>query len=263
MSLLKKYAICLNTILPVRDEASEKSEMVTQLLFGETCEVLEEKKSFLKIKNTDDGYVGWADTKMLSTISESDYVEIQNSPIFRVCVPIADSFCLTDKQIYHLTAGSKLPFYNPDINGMIIGDQKYQIHSSLVTYLPDSISDNIVPTARIFLNAPYLWGGKSVMGIDCSGFTQVVYNLCGYSLPRDASQQVICGVEVKTLDEAQAGDLLFFSKNNSVSHVGIYLGENKIIHASGKVRIDKVDEEGIYKEESSSYTHQLVDIRRL
>lgn len=258
-----KYAININTVLPVRAEASEKSEMVTQLLFGEFCEIINEQNSFLQIKNHTDNYIGWVDKKMLTEVSDTNYYELINQPIFKVCVPIADAFCMTDKSIYRLSAGSSLPLYNLETSSFQIANKTFQIHPSFITYLPDNNKDNIIPSAMLFQNTPYLWGGKNILGIDCSGFVQIVYAICGYNLTRDTGTQVKEGTEIKTLDEAKIGDLLFFGKENKITHVGIYMGEEKIIHASGKVRIDKIDSQGIFNEDLQDYTHQLSAIRRL
>lgn len=260
---MKNYAIYLNTVLPVRANPDERSEMVTQLLFGQTCKILEICGSFSKIKDSDDGYEGWVDSKMLNIIDRSEYNTLQESPVFRICVPLADAFCLTDKTVYHLSAGSKLPYYNPETNSIEIAGKKYQIHSSFVSYISNDAKQNIVPTAIIFMNTPYLWGGKNILGIDCSGFTQVVFSLCGYNLLRDASMQNTQGRAINALSKAEAGDLLFFDKMGKIAHVGIYLGENKIIHASGKVRIDKIDDNGIFNTETENYTHRLTSIRRM
>lgn len=258
-----KYAIYLNTALPIRSEASEASEMVSQLLFGDTCEITDKVGSFSKIKNYRDSYQGWVDSKVLCEIDEDSYHEINNGPVFRTCVPIADVFCMTDKTIYRLSAGSLLPRYNADTSSFEIGGKIFQIHPSFVTYLPQSSKENIIATAMLFLNTPYLWGGKNIMGIDCSGLAQVVFSMSGFSLPRDSGLQAVEGIKVNSLEEAQAADLLFFEKNNRINHVGIFLGNNKVIHASGKVRIDTIDSQGIYNKESGNYTHTLSTIKRV
>lgn len=258
-----KYAINLNALLPLRAEASEKVEMVTQLLFGEYCKVVEEKESFVKIENHVDQYTGWVDKKMLSFVSPETYQQLIEQPVFRTLVPIADVFCLTNKTIYRLSAGSQLPFFDHEKSTFTICEKTFQIHPSFVCYLPQPNEGNIIAAAMLFQNAPYLWGGKSIFGIDCSGFTQTVYSICGYTIARDASMQAKDGVEIKSLEEAQVSDLLFFEKENKITHVGILLSNNRIIHASGRVRIDKVDEKGIYNEEIQAYTHHLSTIRRI
>lgn len=258
-----KYAIYLNTALPVRSEASEAAEMVTQLLFGDTCELTEQKGSFVKIKNYRDNYQGWVDSKVLHELEEEIYNEINNGPIFRTCTPIADIFCMTDKTVYRLSAGSILPRYNIDKSNFEIGEKVFQIHPTFVTYLPQSNKENIIATAMLFLNTPYLWGGKNILGIDCSGLVQVVFALNGFSLPRDASVQAKEGAIINSLEEAQPTDLLFFEKEGRITHVGIFLGNNKVIHASGRVRIDNVDSHGIYNKETANYTHILSTIKRV
>lgn len=258
-----QYAIFLNTILPLRAEASEKSEMVSQLLFGEYCRIIEENGSFVKIENHIDKYTGWADKKMLSPISEDAYNNLSGSPVFRTNMPVANAFCMTEKSIYHLSAGSLLPFYDHEKSSFEITGKTFQIHPSFVTYIPDKSKENIVATCMLFQNSPYLWGGKSIFGIDCSGFVQTVFAINGYTLPRDASMQAHHGEDVNLPEQAQVGDLFFFKKEEKVTHIGIYLGEDKIMHASGKVRIDRIDEKGIFNEESQDYTHDTAFIKRI
>lgn len=257
-----KYAINLNSVLPVRSEASEKSEMVTQLLFGEICEVDETAESFIRIKNTEDAYTGWADKKMLTQISAEEYHGLNTSNVFRVSMPVADVFCLSDKTMYRLSAGSFLPNYNVETSKFGVGNTLFQIHPDFVTYLPHSSKDSILSTAKVLLNTPYLWGGKTVMGIDCSGFVQLVFSLNGFKLSRDASQQAKEGLEI-SFSNALEGDLFFFGKENKITHVGIYAGDGRIIHASGRVKINTVDITGIYCDEISEYTHFLSLIRRI
>lgn len=258
-----KYAIFLNTVLPVRAEAKECSEMVTQLLFGDSCEILDEEGLFYKIKNSFDEYIGWADRKMLSEIDQSTFDSLVDCPVFRSNIPLADVFCMSDKTFYRLSFASLLPLYDYEKSTFGIAGKMFQIHPSFVTYISESSKQNIIETARIFLNTPYLWGGKNILGIDCSGFIQVVYSLNGFVLPRDASAQINEGQAVNGLSEALPTDLCFFEKDGKITHVGIYMDDGKIIHASGKVRIDKVDEQGIFNEEISDYTHKLAAIKRI
>jgi len=258
-----EFGIFLNSVLPVRSEPEESSEMVTQLLFGEFCHVLDEKNGFVRIENYFDNYRGWVDKKMLFEINKDIYDKLKAAPVFRTIVPVADVFCLSEKSIYHLSAGSLLPFYDHEKSSFTIVDKKFQIHPTFVSYLPGSSKENILQTVMLFLNTPYLWGGKNIFGIDCSGFVQVVYSLHGFTLPRDASMQAKEGSEIGSIAKAEPSDLFFFEKNERITHVGIYMGDGKIIHSSGKVRVDKVDEKGIFNEETNGYTHSLAAIRRI
>lgn len=258
-----QYAINLNTILPIRSEASEKAEMITQLLFGDFCQTFEEQNSFVKIINHQDQYVGWADKKMLSEISEEEYNQLILQPVFKTLVPIADVFCLNNKTIYRLSAGSQLPFFDYEKSTFSICGKTFQIHPSFVCYLPQPNKTNIIATAMLFLNSPYLWGGKSIFGIDCSGFTQTVFSACGFSIARDTNMQIKEGKIIHSLNKAKPSDLIFFEKNGKTTHVGILLTDNRIIHASGRVRIDLLDNQGIFNEEVQDYTHQLSAIRRM
>lgn len=258
-----KYAININPVLPIRAEAKEWSEMVTQLLFGEICEIIGKENSFIQIKNTKDSYTGWADEKMLSEITKEEFEQIKSTPLFVTCTPIADMFCLTDKTVYHLSAGSILPLYDHETNSLNIVGKKFQIHSSYVSYINGCSKQNIVPSAKLFLNTPYLWGGKNIFGIDCSGLVQTVYNMNGYTLPRDAKDQILLGNTITSIEEAEDGDLLYFEKDGKITHVGIYIGEDKLIHSSGRVKIEVIDKIGIINTETQQYSHKLHTIKRL
>lgn len=254
-----KFAINLNAVLPVRAEAKESSEQVTQLLFGEYCTILMPDGSFSKIENSFDGYQGWVDTKMLTEISEEEHSILESEKRYRTIEPISDVFCLTDKSIYRLSAGSLIPNYDEATSKFEIGGLVFQIHPSFVTYLPGENIDGVLPTSLIFKNTPYLWGGKNIFGIDCSGLVQVVFSMNGILLPRDASQQIGCGQKIKLAD-ASAGDLCFFEKEGRITHVGIYAGEGRIIHASGCVKVETVDDKGILSSKGV-YTHNLFEVR--
>jgi len=236
-----KYGICNVVIAPGRKEAADPSEMVTQLLFGETFEVLEIKKNWSFINTSLDDYRCWIDTKHISFIDEEYYKETKglcSSRLTDLTAQITDEF---DQQT-NIVMGSVLPKKS---NGKIkLGDKMFTINSpSNETHTLSYLT--IERIALNYLNTPYLWGGRSPFGIDCSGFTQLVFLLNGFVLPRDSSQQAQVGSKV-TFDKAKPGDLAFFhNKKGQIMHVGILLEKGRIIHASGKVRVDNLIKKGI------------------
>lgn len=241
--------ISLLSIIPIRSEASESSELVSQLLFGEEVDVIERVDSWTKIKTLHDNYEGWVDTKMLSA---------GHAPIDCMIVTSATARIQTGNDIHTITRGSKLPVHKGTFS---IGDKDYKWLNgeckSPGLPMPDAIK--LILEMK---NSPYLWGGRTPFGIDCSGLSQLLYRLIGIEIPRDASQQISLGHEV-FLTEAKAGDLAFFQKNGKVTHVGILLDNKTIIHASGWVRIDAIDVNGIYKDKTTEYTHDLVSVTRI
>ena len=267
---MKEYVVNHCTVTPVRQEPSEGSEQLTQLLFGEMCEVLDRLPRWTKVRSSVDGQVGWVDFKMLSpTNTPSPISNIQTI----VAVPVAAATDMETGEERMLTLGTRLPNY---AHGTfeVLGKQ-YLIDPNCVNNIELLNSDtsraellnNVCATAQSLLNAPYLWGGKNVMGMDCSGFTQVVYSVFGINLLRNAREQITQGTTVPSLAEAQAGDLVFFDHADrdpnatNISHVGLLLSPTEIIHCSGCVHIDSIDNEGIHLPDGS-LTHHLVYIQR-
>ena len=253
------YGICNLSIVPVRIEASNKSEMVTQLLFGEHFTILEAKKNWCKIRNAIDNYEGWIDTKQFLTISEETFNKIEESQT-TIANELIDFVNDKKENFFTIPIGSNLPFYE---------NQHFFLNETCFYYegkINDSkqLKSSIPEIAFKFLNTPYLWGGKSPFGIDCSGFTQLVYKICGYNLLRDASQQASQGVVLSFIEESEPGDLAFFDdEEGNITHVGILLKDNFIIHAHGKVRIDKIDYSGIFNLDSNKHTHKLRIIKKI
>ncbi len=257
------FGICNLSLVPCRAEPTNKSEMVTQLLFGEHFKILEEKEEWIKIKNAADGYECWINQKQYSPIKESTFNAIESQPKTIISELFALAKNIKTNQSFPIPMGSVLPFYKNG-NFIIEEQSEYSIDASIVKNTFELSIDKCLQTAFLYLNAPYLWGGKSCWGIDCSGFTQICFATQGLQSPRDAYQQAEIGTALNFVEEAQPGDLAFFdNEEGKIIHVGIVLNDAHIIHASGKVRIDKFDHVGIFHTERKKYSHQLRVIKRL
>jgi len=250
----QKFAICRVAISPVRVTASDRAEISTQLFFGDAVEILEQAEPWWYIRNAYDGYEGWVDFKQLTVVTEEAWQDYLN---FTNLAPLQVSNILKaeDGSQFYLPAGSSLPKFAAGTCGL--GDQQYKVMFT-PHFVGSASSEMIVGSALFYLNAPYMWGGRTIFGIDCSGFSQTVYKLSGIPIKRDASQQAGQGKTVNFLPEVQPGDLAFFDNaEGKIIHVGIMLNASEIIHASGRVRIDPIDDQGIYNHELGRYTHQL------
>lgn len=254
-----KFAICRVAIAPLRPAASDRAEICTQLLFGDTVEVLEQAEPWWRIRNAYDDYEGWMDFKQLIIVSKEEYIRAQD---YKTLAPpqIVNTVTAEDGSSFYLPASAVLPAYTDGTCHM--GNQQFK-----VTFEPYQIAsvteEKIRELAMFFLNAPYLWGGKTMFGMDCSGFSQVVYKLAGLKIKRDAAQQGEQGKTVNFLPEVKTGDLAFFDNaEGRIIHVGIILDKDKIIHASGRIRIDPIDDQGIYNPELGRYSHRTRIIKR-
>ncbi len=254
-----QYGICNLSIVPLREAASDRSEMVSQLLFGEVFTILEVKEKWTFIKLAYDNYEAWIDNKQFLEITEEAFVTLANAKN-ALTGELSQFVQDKDDLLTVLVLGSELPFFKN--NKLQIADSTYKFEGSI--YDVSLGKANIINTAFLYLNAPYLWGGKTPFGIDCSGFTQMVYKLNGFKLPRDASQQAKLGTTLSFIEESEAGDLAFFDNaEGNITHVGIIMKNHYIIHASGKVRIDRLDQFGIYNPETKKHTHQLRIIKKI
>ncbi len=251
------------SIIPVRKEPSERSEMVTQILFGERFEVYELFFGWCRVTLEYDGYEGWIDQKMITPLQERIYRKIENRPM-AVCTDILHLVPAGPEQNMMIVAGSSLPCWRPYKHEFSIGSEIYRMNGKFRYSEPEDLRKFIIQQALIYFNAPYLWGGRSPFGIDCSGFSQIIYKMAGIRLPRDAGQQVYHGTALSFMEETRPGDLAFFDDDEgNIKHVGILWERNKIIHASGKVRIDNVDQFGIFNIETKRYTHKMRVMKRI
>jgi len=248
--------ICLLPIIPIRKEPNHRSEQTSQLIFGEKADVQNQKDNWIEIKTLFDSYEGWIDANSVEVLDSRDPIQsaiITSEPI---------TICEHKGQKIYLTAGSEIPI--PDSSHWF----QYQGNNfKLIDPVPikkETSATAILETAFKFLNAPYLWGGRSVFGIDCSGFVQIVFKIHGIPLPRDAKDQAKVGEIFESIDDIVQGDLVFFdNKEGKITHVGIALNNNQIIHASLSVKIDKLDQNGIFSLRRNEYTHSLSHIRHI
>lgn len=237
-----RHGICKLSVVPMRREASHTSELVSELLFNDIYEIIEDKDEWILIRCLYDTYEGWIRKLQHHELSDEEFNE----------------YLKKDKYIINTAIAS--------YRNMILsfGSKVFEKTENAIILRKDFDCNIMVESAIKMLDVPYRWGGKSAMGIDCSAFVQLCAKVAGYKLPRDAYQQVQCGELVYFLVEAQAGDLAFFkNENEKITHVGIMLSNDKIIHASGKVRIDTIDQTGIFNKESGRHTHILSCIKRI
>ncbi|ANH82445.1 hypothetical protein A8C56_17040 [Niabella ginsenosidivorans] len=254
-----KYGIVVVPAAPVRKKAHHRFEMVNQLLFGEKVAVLDVKSGeWFKIKSLYDGYKGWVTWHMLQEIDKT---------AVRATTPALAGALLNNIEVnglpMHIPMGSFL--WELEKGAGTVGNWNYAYKGKLAAQFTDPTERKkaIERYAKEWLNAPYLWGGKTILGVDCSGFAQTIFKMAGIALQRDAWQQAQSGTIVKHLRDAQPGDLAFFDDKEEIVHVGILLGPDTIIHSSGKVRIDPIDKKGITHTDTGRRTHRLKLIKRM
>lgn len=256
-----KTSICHISVVPVRNSPSNRSEQQSQLLFGEIVEVLEEKgKIWTKIRCIWDNCIGWVLSNQITPITPSEFQRFEER--YAYCLNLFQPL-MSDHESMPITIGARLP----DFDGIkfTFAGKTYRYSGQAV--FPENLEpsvDKILKISQRYLAAPYQWGGRSPLGIDAPGFTQIVLKLVGLKLFRTAGEQVHQGTLIDFIEQAAPGDLAFFeNKMGVISHVGIILPGNTIIHASGKVRIDKLDHFGIFDAERNKYTHRLRVIKRI
>ncbi len=248
------------TVAGMRLYADHKSEMVSQLLFGETFSLIESRDDWLYIEAGFDSYRGWVHQSQAELLDEKAAARLNR---LESMISVSEGEVIIEGGVIKVSPGSTL--YSE--NGT---DSEFELNGCIYRYNGRSIktiqqiSEDIEPLALLFLNSPYLWGGRSCFGTDCSGFVQTVYKMAGVILPRDASVQATRGRDIHLLEEAAPGDLVFFDNDQGeITHTGILLGPSEVIHSYGVVRVDSLDHQGIFNRDKNKYTHKLRLIKRV
>ena len=269
-----KRSICTYSAIPVRASNSEATEMVTQILFGETYEVQEVEGRWAKIRMQTDGYEGWIDSKLVTDIAEEEIDRWNRAEMYILPeavtfvqkkygddgMPLNRPIFLTQGSEIHGLRKTEIPYEGSFLQIFNLNGDFWGIEEK-----PSDDANELDPVASAMhlMGAPYLWGGRTVMGIDCSGLVQIAFKVCGKQLPRDASQMINLGEEID-IANAQRNDVAFFKNGKGrICHIGICRGEGTIVHSSGMVRIDTLDNQGIFNHERGIYTHQLACIKRM
>ncbi len=251
------FGLCNLANIPLRLEPSDRSELVSQVLFGEHFTILEQNQKWSKIKLAYDDYEGWIDNKQFVAITEEQFNQLSKDSII-LNADLIEYVTSPNNLLMPIPLGASLSFLNYEA----INTENFNFEGLKTS--GEKPKANLINTAFMYMHAPYLWGGKTPFGIDCSGFTQMVYKLNGYKLQRDASQQANQGDALSFIEESEPGDLAFFdNEEGNIIHVGIIMEDNYIIHASGKVRIDRLDHLGIYNAELNRHTHKLRVIKKV
>ncbi len=256
------YGITSTTLTAVRKEPDHRTEMVHQLLFGETFIIRQSIGSWKEIELTPGTFTGWVETGSVETFGESGFKEINKIQLAEHLLKVLKNN--SEKENLFLLPGSEMPDFDRDFNTFHIGSNVYTLDSPIVECKIKDIRKRITEVSKYFLNTPFLWGGRSLFGMDAPGFVQLVYKLIGMALPRNLDQMVEQGALVPFQKKAQPGDLAFFEDTHgNIIHTGLILNHDSVIHASAVVRIDAIDHQGIKSPTSSAYSHRLRIIKTL
>jgi len=251
--------ICHQNCVAIRKEADNRSEMISQILFGETFHLLDEQGEWCLIYNDFDHYEGWV-LKIQVTLLPKDLCDKLSSDSGHFSREMISLISDSNDQMQIVTLGACLPGYSE--GSFTLGSERIAFDGEVNS--GDAGRKELVRTAHKYLNTPFLWGGRSPLGIDCSGFVQMVYKINGHKLYRDAHQQASQGEVLSFIEESEPGDLAFFdNEEGEIIHVGILLANNHIIHCHGKVRIDRIDHSGIYNVDTGRHTHKLRVMKRI
>jgi len=248
-----KYGICNLSIVPMRANPTDSGEMVSQLLYGDIFKIIEQRKKWIKIRCSADDYSGWIDRKQYVSLTNEQYTQaLSTSPEYSS--DLVDFVSNQNGVLKSIVLGSSI--HNCGLMGETFEGQR-QLKNK-------STPDFIIQQGLMYLGTPYLWGGKTPFGIDCSGLTQMVYRVNGKGLPRDAKDQALLGDTLSFIEESKPGDLAFFDNiEGQITHVGLIMENNYILHAHGEVRVDRIDQSGIFNKEKNTHTHKLRVIKKI
>ena len=263
---MEKFGVTHLAQIAMRSEPEHSAPLCSQLIFGDPYQVIEEQGKWIKIKTLDCDYEGWIDAQLFNSLHPDDVATYLSADKYQVTDYLMFIKEFESNVTFPVFMGSTFPFANDGM--LILGNTIFVMDLPEPRVLPShpTLSENqvtLIQFASGYLRAPYLWGGRTPLGIDCSGLVQLAFKMIQISLPRDASQQVLLGNNVDFFEEHQIGDVAFFdNEEGKIIHTGIVCGKNKILHASGFVRIDTFDQTGIFNTDIEKYTHKLRIIKR-
>lgn len=256
------FGICSLSSIPVRLEPSEKSEMITQILFGEHFSIMQLFMGWCQIELAFDKTIGWVDPRMITPISARTFKQIDTKKA-AVSTSILDLIRGTDEQLM-VVAGSSLPLWRPYKKEFSLGQAFYAVSGEYTAKFTNNLSQFLIQRALRYFNVPHQAGGRSPFGIDSSGFIQIIFKMAMIQLPRSIEEQAKIGETITFIEECENGDIAFFQDENGViNHAGFIWERNKIIHVQGKVQIDGIDQYGIYDITTRRYSHNLRLIKRI